>query len=306
MKYIILIVHVVFLLTSLNRGGMNAQSTLFNLDFEHWIDSTLTLDQAAFDEVGFMVEDPYLGQLYGWSGTQIHRTTDANNGNYAVVLNRWYNYADGFLSLGTCDIEHSTCRLPLDSKVRKVSGYYKYFITDADTLMNARAQMVMVISGFENGIYKDTIGRAVFHLLPKVEYTYFEATVDYNEADLQIDSFSLVFSSTGEIPSMYPLHNFLILDDLSFEWTTTETSTDPGLEKITLLPNPGVDKFMIRSDLKLPDRANVCLVDVLGVTVLENMTFNRDIDISGLAKGCYYVQFRNTLSNIPTMPLIKY
>lgn len=97
---------LLFLFGFLNFNQMpSAQTEDWNLNFEEWIDSTLAPADHLFNGMDFNIELPYNGDLKGWTGLSgMLRTNDAIEGNYAVVVHRWYNYVDGLLALGNCDL----------------------------------------------------------------------------------------------------------------------------------------------------------------------------------------------------------
>jgi hypothetical protein len=294
---------ILFVLTEIQVGL--SQKMLWNLDFENWTDSTLVPNQSAFDEVGFEIENPYLGIPESWTGAHIHRTTDAVAGNYAAVISRWYNYADGRMSLGECGIEHHQCRLKIETKISKISGYYKYYITDGDTLMHGRAQMSLVVSGTVNGVYMDTIGLAAVQFLQEEnEYRYFESVIQYVDVLAEVDSFSLTFHSLGDIPSALPLHNFLFLDNITIELASSGANINTNSAQITLFPNPATEKFTIKSEINHADHEDISLIDTYGTVVKEGLRINENIDIGLLKQGCYFVKVSDVKFLTRLIPLI--
>lgn len=280
----------------------------WNLDFEEWVDSTLASDQGSFAEVGFPIDSPYIGELMGWSGAGagIHRTNDAVSGDYAVVVHRWYNYINGRLSLGSCDLyQNQACKVNYTTPFQKVKGFYKYFVTDTSSTMGSNAVMDLVISGIANGSYYDTIACTTVHFEPQNEYIFFEAPIQYYFDDFQMDSLSLVFSSKGIALSTMPIHNFLFLDKITLELSTAVQNQNSETATVAIRPNPTKNRFMIDSNLEKSQFKSIILCDGFGQIIQTNLPLNEYIDVSMLPAGIFFIEILDRMQGKRMLKLLR-
>jgi hypothetical protein len=77
-------------ITFLALTSVCAHAQVYNLDFEGWEDSIMVKDPT-IEPNGFRVENFEHGTAKNWQlfDGVAYRTTDATNGNYAIVLNDW-------------------------------------------------------------------------------------------------------------------------------------------------------------------------------------------------------------------------
>jgi len=270
-----------------------AQSPDYNLDFEYWDSATMTNDSANFAAYPWMhqVADPYTGKLlYGWhAATHYWRTTDAYSGQYALVLNQWYNGGKEWLLMGDCanPTSNDSCRVAIPQRIYGLSGYYKFYPdsnavgTPKLTIITYKLDSVTQVLG---AITKDTL---VFASAPA--YTWFNMPVSYT--GVQPDSMAVRFDITGPFTTNI-YSNFLYLDSLQFHYQPYNAAAvgmqenDNGWK---IFPNPAGNVLYIASDVS--QTVHIGLYNADGKK-LKEITWPRSaqFDLKHLPDGLYSIK----------------
>ena len=186
--------------------------TITNGSFENW-DTTYYFNGSSdiLDTI-YNVETPLRGTLSSWeengSSYGMSQTTDSYDGDYALILHNWYQYANQgvnyFSSLNTNPIYFS--------------GHYKYF---ADTYLatNTSPQAIVSICLYTNN--QDTVAFSSFRLDTISEYTKFEIELNYLN-NLIVDNVHIILLNSDQSCNTTNLIcNLFYIDALEFSNTTT-------------------------------------------------------------------------------------
>ena len=284
-----------------------AQTDNFNFDFEDWDESTMINDSVMFYHDPF-IKKPYRGFPMGWTGIStngVHRTTDAYKGKYAIIVHMWYALVPRHIALGTCNLGPSQfdikeCRNKINLRPINLRGVYKY-INKGDS-----AIILMNFYKKENNVLKN-ISTVHHRFPPKSEYTNFDIPITYNDTTTKIDSFNLQIITWNNKSCQLPMSGyceFLYLDDLSFEYNSTDVNDFTSREIVPLFyPNPANDKIIISSDKRI-DSISICSTTTTNIFSYTNL-LNNEIDISYLPKGLYIIKLYHENGNIQTSKFVK-
>ena len=288
------------LLLSLISNITSAQDN-WNLDFENWEDSTLIDDSFPFINlpISHVIANPYIGSLKKWSvknGT-VHQTTDNRNGKYAVVIHRAYSYVIGKLYLGNCDMNSNkptNCTKLNITKIKKITGYYKYFEEP-----NSYARLY--VTRFKKNALSSNMeltSKDSFNFKAIDKYTHFEMPV----SNATTDSMALFFISRGsKLCEKGDYCNFLYLDNLEFEFSTTAIDIKNEYLNSVVYPNPFDESINIFEE----EPVNVTLSNIQGKVLLNKIIENGRIDTSFLPSGIYFLQLKNKEQNVKCYKLVK-
>jgi hypothetical protein len=142
----------------------------------------------------------------------------------------------------------------------------------------------------ENG---EEVGQGYFEFTTSTAgWTAFSTTITY-EPGAAPDSMNVLFASSTSA-SNAPEGTVLEIDAIGFGSYLSSASVEA--ENIQLFPNPTSDTFRVRLQHKIEEPLQ--LVDANGVIVrtIEMNGLPKEVDVSNLASGVYYVRFGNMVS----------
>lgn len=287
---------ILFMVAVLATGAAWAQLPDYNLDFEYWDASSLESDAQVFADYPAMhqVTYPHRGNLaYGWvAPVKLWRTTDAYSGQYALVINRWYNGARIWALMGNCPHHayNDSCLLSTTQKIYGLSGYYKYY---NDNTSRGKAKLTMTtykldtVSGHLLILSKDSL---IF--TPQGNYTKFDLNTNYTDTAIIPDSFAIRFDITGPY-SGNPYSDFLYLDALhiinSPVSTAGNATNKENEQKWHIYPNP--TNTVLHIEHPSIQDCTLLMYDASGKRVMEiNWHQATQIDISKVPNGIYQIK----------------
>lgn len=232
-----------------------AQNSL-NLGFEEWDESTL-LNTSIGDEKGYHIENAKIAKLENWIkyGGYTVRTTDATEGEYAIVLNNWYGTNDDYIASGTNGSINpryaDNCIHSIPYKPLSVTGDYK-LISLSEGLDSIRGKIDIYLTRYNNSTgVRDTIGQANLSFSPTdSNYRSFQQFISYSSVDINPDSIILLASviGYGEVDTSDHCLNcmYFYLDNLELD--TVNLIGDVIQEQpmqLEIYPNPFINVISI-------------------------------------------------------------
>ena len=276
--------------------SLNAQTQIFNSNFEHWTTAENGTDS-----------------LIGWSSSNsvviypvksLYQDKDAYEGQYAVNLVTapfgFVGYTTiGILSNGSAlfsyggggggaNVEYvSGGGTPISYKPAELRGYYKF-----QTLSPPDQGLASVILTKYNTTLnkRDTIGFANHVFTLAENYTPFSIPISYLKPGVNPDTITTLFySSDLNIVNQYGVFSNLFLDGLYLfpEVTSTE---EPLENDFNIYPNPCNDYFYIDSKNNKPGTLNI--FNTLGQkikTIILEEGGNNLISVNEISSGTYYI-----------------
>jgi hypothetical protein len=266
-----------------------AYAQIPNPGFEQW--ETITFMGKTFNSIeGWNTSN--LMSVFNSEPEMVTKTTDAYEGNYAVVFSNTpnKNNMSAMASTGTSALlDQPSEKFPVNGKVTALKGFFKYDFTAAS---DSCSIFVM--------LYKDsnTIGYGEFVTGNKVNaFTAFTATIDYYE-DKVPDSASIYIYATRD---NFREGSVLVVDALSLETPNTGLF-DGELKSIkaTVYPNPATGTSTIEFEQLSNGRTQVLVYDILGNIVADpshNQLFGTGTnqvrwDTTPLSPGIYLVRIK--------------
>lgn len=275
--------------------GMNAKAQLQNLNFENW-------------QTTNSVEKPnnwVIKQGTGQFG--IFKDADAQNGNYAIMLSRWYWY--------TYDDAVQTAAATI--KPIELSGYYKYtdtkiVLSNGDTIQDTARVQVFAKKWNAALQQNDTIGRGFTVLKAADNWTALICPIYYTSNEIP-DSITIRLSPTENNLSGMGLCasnnnngtcSYFSVDNLKLSETATGIN-DTKAATFALFPNPATDRLYIGTTSNTAT-FNYTIVDVMGkmVSAQNNHAAAMPVDIAALSKGVYFLTIQAG-SHMATQKIIK-
>lgn len=273
---------------------MTTKAQIPNNGFENWI---------ATDS---------LSQWYIGNATQSTDHYPSSVGNYSVKLENnlpltshlSYGYAiTGSVSSGCVP------SFPIKGHPTKLCGYYKSFPVNGDTIQ-------IGIELFKKGVWiaggqlinTKTVSDWTSFTIPVFSYTNSYTNTDADSATITVAAF--YNDTTCGMPYGPFGNSVLFVDNLSFDSLITVTPTfvkelSAGNNTFGLSPNPASHFVTLSSHNTMSNNLSYTISTSNG-TIIKTVNVNKtqkEIDISGLANGVYFVTLK-TNSSIETKELI--
>jgi hypothetical protein len=259
-------------------ASMAASAQVNNASFENWSNlATHVYESEMIND--HQVPDPMHGDIDGWTEDYsygISRTTDAADGNYAIILHNWYNYAQTSLIY----------RGEINNYPVSISGMYKY--VSADVGDTAFAHIIIKNSMDEPMIEK------VYHFGRDTEWTAFTIPLDAPlSTQYPADSVYMLFHNAltacdGNIMTC----NLLFLDKIEVQAGSAGLNTLDA-SKLRIFPNPAQDHLTIEwTEQAENDRYTWEIIDMSGRVQLHGDLGNSltELNVSQLVPGAYMVK----------------
>ncbi|MEI6349337.1 MAG: T9SS type A sorting domain-containing protein [Bacteroidota bacterium] len=252
-----------------------------NHDFELWQDNfVVNLTDWNYDRKGVIPVDTTTSTLY--------LTSDAQYNNFGVKLKTVYR-PDGRSLVKLFTGNNNTNKIPVTSIHNSLTGYYKFFPENNDT-------MSVSILMFKNGIQ---VGRGDFSQNQTTSnYAPFVINIDYYSSSEIPDSTSIniqAFNSGGRPRG----NSVLYVDNLNFDGflsgvKETPLMVTPNDFNFNICPNPFSDNATVSFTLNNDEHVILRLFDLSGkqISLLANRKYssgNHTLNFSseGLKKGFY-------------------
>jgi len=268
--FIIVIFHI-------NISSCNAQDKIeLNMNFEDWEISENSIEPYTDT---FIPRDAEFGIPTNWTcfgGKTMIRTTDAQNGDYAVVMTDWYNPFGEVLINGKCNgVNHqypNDCMSPINYLPNSISGYHKFLnATGYNSVNDTRTVISTVFLNIDTINNKiDTISSDTLILMPSMgtQASYEEFKIIINKrSNLTPTHFNIFFDfyvdyQNGENNDCdYCYYHYL--DNLKLNTLSNSISLNSLQgESFSIYPNPAENIFQI-SNL-LPVKQDIILYSLDG------------------------------------------
>lgn len=207
-----------------------ASAQINNSSFENWSNLTSHTYESEMI-VNHQVPDPMHGDLDSWSADYnvgISRTTDAADGNYAVILHNWYNYAQTSL----------VYRGTINAYPELLSGMYKYL--SADTGDTAFAQVII------KNTQDEVMVEEVFHFGRDSAWTQFTHQLPAPvNTQYPVDSIYILFhNALTSCDQNLMTCNLLFLDKIELQMGAAGLNEMEEAD-FRIFPNPAEDRLHI-------------------------------------------------------------
>lgn len=233
----------------------------------------------------------------------VTKTTDKNNGTYAVRIENVYmkfGNVMGFISNGKIGMDDKPSGgMAINLNPLKVSGYYKYIPKGPDTAIAGIFLYRYDAVKKKSILIEDTI----IKLKAAATYTYFEVPILYNNKPFA-DTLNISFaaSNVDDTTAFVGLGSVLFIDNLSISYKPNSITQVENKIFVRIYPNPfGTSATLSIEDSKFnTSGAEFVLFDLSGREVLrKELTENKtEINRDGLTRGIYFYQIKNGLNEI--------
>ena len=284
------------LIFSLHLAG---QTTLPNMGFEEWIDSTgfyeeptggvwttanriILLNQYVFKVTTFKTEDAYAGQYAAKIVTDIALLPPPNDMLLTGTL------ATGWFDVYALPPTNLKMGVPFTARPVRFKGYYKYFSVEQDS-----CDIWAILTKWNPvALQRDTIGDT--YLTDTVivsEYTLFDLPFQYYSED-DPDSISIVFASSaaGDL-FLGSVGSTLFIDEISLELSSGAKLLLMPEVMVISYPNPVKDVVSFELSAFIKD-GKLVLLDSQGKSCSSQQFKGRktNIDLVNYPGGIYFYQ----------------
>jgi len=284
-----------------NVRFIGTNESFYNNDFEIW--DTLnfkTLDAWAYPGMN----GP--NYLTGQSNHPVMQTTDAQNGNFAVMLHSCLSPPDTMPGLVVTGTRSDIPNFRVNARHTYLTGFYKFFPVNNDTMT---VHLVM----FKN---QNMIGYASLYVSEEVaDYSPFYAEIQYFSGyDTVVpDSSSIQIRAFNNRPLGF---STLYIDNLSFDGFFSGLKNPaialPNNFDFSIYPNPFCESATVSFSLNNDENISVRLFDLSGrqISVLADGLYKKgshsiDLTASGLNSG-FYICVINTSDKFYSKKIVVY
>jgi hypothetical protein len=267
---------IALLITSIAANAQHA-----NMDFENWSQDTDSVARP---------DNWIINQGMGTFG--IFTDEDAQNGDKAIMISRWYWYT----------FDDAVQTAATTTKPIELTGFYKYTNNEIqlgnDTIQDT-AHVYVYAKKWNAALQQnDTIGYGHVTFTETLAWTGLVCPIYYTSNEMP-DSITIRLAPTeynlvsGNGMCAYAGNNgtcsFFSVDNLSLNTTATGINDKPA-ERFKLYPNPAANELFISTTGNIQTYGYI-IRDVMGKTVANGNLLNQSgrVDISGLASGLYTI-----------------
>ncbi len=214
--------------------------------------------------------------------------TDAQSGNYALMLGIWYTY--------TKDIASQTAFITY--RPSALTGHYKY--TNNRVMIendegNDQALAQVYLSKWNSTLgRRDTIGVGELILNAADDYTLFTCPITYTSGDVP-DRVTVILDcslmnrsgSFNVTAGMGGVASFFTVDSIAFVQESLTTSA-VSKKELLIYPNPASDFLNITNF-----SGAVQLYDMTGKLLISQAEYKSPISVSNLSKGAYFLKLNS-------------
>lgn len=206
-----------------------------NGSFEDW-DSTFAASYQYELDSTYQIPGATSGWITDWSYDYpfgVCRTTDAYDGNYALMIHNWYGYA-----YQSVEFKDSLSMFPLF-----ISGHYQY-ITEALGWSDPQG----IAEAFVVDINHDTVGVGSFLFDPVVGYNFFEFPINMSLVPAPLDSIFVRFTNADQSCGGGIICNFLYLDKLQMTSNSQMSIGENNRLRVSTYPNPSTGVLRLETE----------------------------------------------------------
>lgn len=266
------------------KNGVTLPANIPDGDFENWISVVSRIPKGWFTSDDFLTRETTIPI----SGSSIE-TSDAYSGVKAL---RFAKYTVANLDM---NCEAASFKEPrtmygdkpafkINQRYSSFRGYYKSSVSNYDRFI---AEATVFYKG-------NLVGTGTFQdLSSKSSYTLFSADIKYSSGFSGIPDSAFIYVALANKNYEPPVgtNSWVHLDDLSFsEYGANTNNINSSVFKT--FPNPASDRIVVRFETVLNLPAHYAVIDLTGKTLLSNTVVSNEteIDLSSLARGCYFIQ----------------
>jgi len=211
--------------------------------------------------------------------------TSAQDGDYALKLGIWYNYAK----------DEAKQKAPINYRPAELTGYYKYtdneLLAANNEIIKDTARVSVYLTKWNEVLSKnDTIGFGRTDLSESIAYNSFTCTINYTSNEIPDNIIVLLDCSklkrNIETEAFICLNNtgsYFTVDNLKLTENTMGTEDFTPATTIKLYPNPAKDVVTITNF-----SGDASVYDTTGKLVLTHSnTANSPLNVQQLQKGVY-------------------
>jgi hypothetical protein len=280
-----------------------------NIRFSGTSENVPDNDFESFDNANyFSLDNWYYSMMNGPNPvdtgcTPLTRTTDAQHGNYAVVLQSCLFQSDTQAGVMSTSRYWNSPLFSVQARHKYLTGYYKFFPQNNDT-------MSIICNLYKN---HNLIGASNFQTnIAATNYTPFCNEIIYNDI-LMPDSGQIFIQTYRSMPHG---NSVMYIDNLNFDGYLSGIK-DPVLTKagnvdFNVYPNPFSDLATIAFSIQQDENVTVRLFDLSGKQVALLVDgryytgeYKINLSASGLSKG-FYICVINTEAAVYSKKLIIY
>lgn len=273
-----------------------AQQVVPNGDFEKWDSLSIVDNVRIYNPEGW---SSYNAEMIEGSETfqPVQITSDAYNGNYAVKISSKAGTGKGMpgvLFTGREIDPEKESGFPINGKIDKIEGYYKYAPDGNDSA-------TVAVLFFKDG---SQIGGAM-HVIKQAADTYakFSLQLQYPENAPDPDA-AKVYVFAGA-PENEASNSVLYLDNLNFMYkSSTGIAQLASVKPLTICPNPASTEITFTGQA-FNTGFQYRIIDMQGKFHLQGLFITNTLDIYSLATGLYFVQVISPDGAIYQARLIK-
>ncbi len=290
---------IIFILCLSSTISYAQETPDYNLDFEQWEDSTMQVLKL-FNDADTFIENGKQGILEGWGkyGGFTVRTTDAFNGDYAIVLYDWYGINRDYVSLGENGDPNPSgcgnCGTSISFRPESISFAYKGILTPSFSKSDTVTGKIMVYLTKYDSLsgHRDTIGIGKINLLPTSD-KYKTYKIPFQYSSQQTPDSIILLVSLNEYFNHCIICALMFFDNFEFHRKGTSVISPEGKSLLHIYPNP-LDKSELNILNKSSSRfISVKMYNSSGVFISE-ITIpphsQRKYSMSGLENGIYYLK----------------
>ncbi|MDA8886350.1 T9SS type A sorting domain-containing protein [Bacteroidia bacterium] len=264
-----------------------------NADFENWTNVGVEFP-STWRSIDLRQYDRYTSFLSSQSTFKLSGDL-AHTGEYSLMVKNYQSGTSaryGYAYIGTEDNDYYTRSFPVSDSFHYLQGYYKYIPDGEDT---ARVQ-------YRTWEGSRSRSNDYISLTEAQEWTFFAMPIDYYANESLPDSAAImIYSSFND--TIRGFNSALHLDNLELvmEPTPLTLGVKEIAHKVKFYPNPTEKKVHISTEVYF----DACIVrDVLGQIVLSS-SHTKDLDVSNLKNGIYYLTVLSGSEAIANHKIIK-
>lgn len=268
----------------------NAQTQVPNGDFENWssfapcsgIDSLHSYYTPDIDYYYFTEDRDGTGSCLSYPTTI--KTTDKYTGTYALKLipvpvigiPTPLFTGNAVLISKFNNIENNPTGVPFTENPTKLIGYYKFNNGGSDTLG------IMVSTSVTNATEPILFGEFATSVSQNT-FTRFE--IDLTQYDLATAEVLDLSVSFGNVSGYANQNSYIIIDALTFEYTTTATTTASTTSPINV--------YTTQKDINFSNEvSDVVIYNLVGSQELAQTTATKTVNAAALKNGLYVVTYK--------------
>jgi hypothetical protein len=266
-----------------------------NGDFEEWesftpcagIDSLINFYTSEVDYYYFTKDRDGTGSCLSYTITI--KSTDKYSGTYSLkllptpIIGFPNKYTGGSVLISKyIDLAKNPSGVPFTGKPTKLIGYYKFNKAGTDTMG------IMVSTSVINPTEPILYGE-FSTITSQTSFTKFEIILEdfdiSNQSVAAVLNLSIGFSNSQGYADA---NTYLIVDNLSFEYTTTTSTTN-----YTSTSTSAINIYAENKNINFSDNvSNVHIVDMTGVNALQETASTKQVNAGNLKSGLYVVTYK--------------